>query len=323
MTPMRHGSVFLAAFTWLGACAPARPPILPSPDATAMDASATDGPSAPADGGRCTRQEDCDDGIPCTEETCIVGGVCERTANDRMCPMGQRCFFGRGCASGSSCATNEECDDRVPCTRDVCGAGGVCQNIRDDSRCTVGERCSFTLGCVAPGRCGTDPDCDDGRFCNGPERCTGGMCAAGTAPNCADMDPCTGDVCNETTRACDHVMLNPCGGTVTPGTYDLAPAPGYTCGTGSFGPQSSIIVETSGTRVTVRGFPVDLTGTQEMGMFMASGRWARGLCSWVFTLQGAATMANRLRMTLNVSFDFCDVSTGCVPQPYAFDGTRR
>lgn len=203
------------------ACGPGRPMLLPPNDSTAsVDATSDSG-----GGEQCTRQQDCDDGIACTDETCVFGGVCERTANDRLCPMGQRCFIGRGCAAGNSCMRNEDCNDSVPCTRDVCSAGGVCQNIRDDSRCTPGQRCSYTLDCVEPGRCGTDPDCDDGRFCNGPERCTMGMCAAGTAPNCSDGDMCTGDVCNEAMRMCEHVPLNPCGGAVQAGTYDIAMAP--------------------------------------------------------------------------------------------------
>jgi hypothetical protein len=324
MHSFARSMAMVGALATLAACGTPRPPLLPPTDSASSTDAATDtGVGGGSDAGRCTRQEDCDDGIACTDESCVFGGVCERTTNDNRCPMGQRCFVGRGCAAGNSCMRNEDCNDNVACTRDVCGAGGVCQNIRDDSRCTAGERCSYTLNCVAPGRCGTDPDCDDGRFCNGVERCTSGMCAAGTAPNCADSDMCTGDVCNEAMRMCEHVMLNPCGGSVQAGVYDVTPAPSYTCGTGNFGPVSSLNVDVSGSNVTVRGLPVDLTGTQSMGMFSASGRWSRGICTWVFTLQGAATMANRLRMTLNVSFDFCDVSTGCVPQPYAFDGTRR
>jgi hypothetical protein len=79
----------------------------------------------------------------------------------------------------------------------------------------------------------------------------------------------------------------------------------------------------TGESITVRGFPVDLTGTQSMGMFSATGRWTSGTCTWVFTLQGAATMPGRLRMTLGISFPFCDALTGCRPQTFAFDGTRR
>ncbi len=297
--------------------------VLAPTDSAVMDSGQDSSVPPPADGGRCTRQEDCNDNIACTEETCIVGGVCERTANDRMCPMGQRCFFGRGCASGSSCMRNEDCDDRVACTRDVCGAGGVCQNIRDDSRCSAGDRCSFTLDCVAPGRCGTDPDCDDGRFCNGPERCTGGMCAPGTAPNCADMDMCTADVCNEMTRMCDHVMLNPCGGSVTPGTYDLSEPFQYTCGAGNVGPVSSITLEVTGGTAVVRGFPVELRGTAGAGTFNTTGMWFQGGCSWIFTLIGAFTMPNRFTGSLSLDFGTCPVSLRCIGASPSITGTRR
>ncbi|MDP3275474.1 MAG: hypothetical protein Q8Q09_09790 [Deltaproteobacteria bacterium] len=307
-----------------GGCAPARVPILPPIDSGAMDASSIE--SGVADGGQCARQQDCDDGIACTEETCVFGGVCERTTNDALCPMGQRCFAGRGCASGNSCTRNEDCDDRVACTRDVCGVGGVCQNVRDDSRCINGERCSLTLGCVVPGRCGVAADCDDGLFCNGTERCTSGMCASGTAPNCADMDMCTGDVCNETLRACEHVMLNPCGATVMPGGYTLAPVAEYMgCRYGTLGPVSSVSLAVSGSTVTVTGFPVALTGPSENGSFSAEGTWNNGGCAWGLRLQGVFTTPTQFRGSWGVSFSgLCtDATSGCVGRGAALTGTRQ
>ncbi|MFO0563051.1 MAG: hypothetical protein U0269_33830 [Polyangiales bacterium] len=302
------------------ACGPGRPMLLPPNDSSAGVDAASDGGGG---GGQCTRQQDCDDGIACTDETCVFGGVCERTANDRLCPMGQRCFIGRGCAAGNSCMRNEDCNDNVPCTRDVCGAGGVCQNIRDDSRCTPGQRCSYTLDCVEPGRCGTDPDCDDGRFCNGPERCTMGMCAAGTAPDCSDGDMCTGDVCNEAMRMCEHVPLNPCGGAVQAGTYDISPSFSYTCGAGSLAPVSSVTLEVTGSTVVVRGFPVELRGTHSSGMFNATGTWSQGGCGWQFSLLGAFTMPNQFRGSLNLDFQSCSISLNCIGASPAITGTRR
>lgn len=314
----------VGALATLAACGTPRPPLLPPADgASGVDAATDTGAGGGADAGRCTRQEDCDDGIACTDESCVFGGVCERTANDSRCPMGQRCFLGRGCAAGNSCMRNEDCNDNVACTRDVCGAGGVCQNIRDDSRCTAGERCSYTLNCVAPGRCGTDPDCDDGRFCNGPERCASGMCAAGTAPNCADSDMCTGDVCNEAMRMCEHVMLNPCGGSVQAGTYGITPSFSYTCGAGSLAAVSQLTIEVAGSMVTVRGFPVELRGSQSGGMFATVGTWSQGGCDWEFSLNGAFTMPNQFRATLGLNFNSCPITRNCLGASTNVDGVRR
>lgn len=309
-----------ASIATTAACGPGRSTLLPPADGGAQD-GAIDGASS-ADGGSCARQADCDDGIACTEETCVFGGVCERTANDRLCPMGQRCFIGRGCAAGSSCTSNAECNDNVECTRDVCGAGGVCQNIRDDSRCTAGQRCSYTLNCVEPGRCGTDPDCDDGRFCNGVERCASGMCGAWSAPDCSDGDMCTGDVCNESMRTCEHVMLNPCGGTVQSGTYNLAPAANYSCRAGAIN-VSQIMVDATASGVVVRGFPVELRGSPASGgMFTATGTSNIGGCQWVITLSGTATMPNQFSGTWSVMFNFCDASNMCLSQFREVTGTR-
>lgn len=310
-----------ASIATTAACGPGRTTLLPPTDSGAQDAT-SDGASS-ADGGTCARQADCDDGIACTEETCVFGGVCERTANDRLCPMGQRCFLGRGCAAGSSCTSNAECNDNVECTRDVCGAGGVCQNIRDDSRCTAGQRCSYTLNCVEPGRCGTDPDCDDGRFCNGVERCASGTCGAGSAPDCSDGDMCTGDVCNESMRTCEHVMLNPCGGSVQPGTYGITPSFSYTCGAGTFAPVSQVTIDVTGTTLTVRGLPVDLRGNQSSGMFAAIGTWNQGGCDWEFSLNGAFTMPTQFRGTLSLNFNNCPVTRNCIGASINVDGVRR
>lgn len=270
----------------------------------------------------CTTQAQCDDRVPCTDDACVVGGVCEHVPVNSRCGTGQRCFLDRGCASGTACRANSDCDDTVACTRDLCGADGSCQNLNNDALCTGGLVCIST-GCAAAGSCAVDRDCDDRHFCNGAERCVSGRCMPGSAPDCSDSDPCTGDVCNDTAGRCDHPAISPCGGgTVTAGTYTVAPPIMYSCAAGSLGPVSSVTLAVTAGGVTVAGFPVLLTGpAPTMGMFTATGRM-NGVCTWVYTLSGSFTMPTRFTGSWNLSFDNCLASFGCFSQFGIVTGTR-
>ncbi len=283
-----------------------------SQDPFARDAavSAVDAPDAvPA--AMCARQSDCDDRIACTDDACIVGGLCEHTAVPSRCSAGERCDVALGCVSATRCTANAQCDDGVPCTRDLCVAGGACTNVRDDALCAAGQACT-ARGCVAAGRCTVAADCDDRVFCNGVEQCVAGACAAGSARDCSDGDPCTGDVCNDAAARCDHPAISPCGGgTVAPGTYVLAPDVAYSCGAGTLGPVAAVTLAVTGAAVTVTGFPATLTGSVSGAMFSAMGSESRGGCTWRYTLAGAFTMPGRFTGSYNVAFDACDASLGC------------
>ena len=280
---------------------------------------------AAQDAQRCARQSDCDDQIACTDDSCVVGGVCQHDPVDARCATGQRCFVGRGCAAGLSCVSSADCDDHVDCTQDICVAGGTCQHVRNDSRCQDMQVCSVTLGCVARGRCGTDPDCDDGRFCNGMERCAaGGTCQAGTAPDCSTGDPCIAGSCDDSTQMCIRRPITPCGGSVTAGTYTLDMPPTYSCGAGALGPIGMIRLGVSSSGVEVDGFPVPLRGASPMGgMFSAMGTENRGGCTWRYTLSGEFRMAGRFDGTWNVTFDTCVITMGCVTTSGFFTGTMH
>jgi hypothetical protein len=219
-----------------------------------------------------------------------------------------------GCSATRSCSSNADCDDTIACTHDVCGVGGACQNVRDDSLCDTStmQTCSVALGCIAMGRCGADADCDDARYCNGPERCVmsggSGSCMAGTPVACDDMDSCTADQCNETTHVCDHMPLNPCGGTVESGTYNLSPVPSFSCGSGSIGPVSQIMMMVTASSVTVTGFPRTLTGgAPSMGMFSATGPSGFG-CGGTITLSGSFTMPGMFMGSWSLSAGTCDIT---------------
>ena len=130
---------------------------------------------------------DCDDGIPCTEDSCSeADGQCrnvprnERCDDDLFCNGVESCDPVLGCRAG----TPPDCRDAIGCTDEWCN--------EDFDRCDINPRSDL---------------CDDGLRCNGLEVCdpTEG-CRAGTAPDCNDGVTCTVDTCeeNEEPNPCVH-----------------------------------------------------------------------------------------------------------------------
>ncbi len=105
---------------------------------------------------------DCDDGNPCTADSCSVMGGCQHTpvGVGTSCGDGNACNGAEICNAGGVClgGTTLDCDDGNACTADSCNVGGGCQH--------------------APVANGTS--CSDGNSCNGAEMCMAGACAAGT-----------------------------------------------------------------------------------------------------------------------------------------------
>ncbi|MBN2494220.1 MAG: trypsin-like serine protease [Deltaproteobacteria bacterium] len=159
--------------------------------------------------GRCRAGEppDCDDGEPCTRDSCDPGRGCQHTA----------------VADGTSCGEGNKCDSQAICQSGVCFAGNPI-DCSDDNLCTD-ERCDPAVGCVYPptdcddrNPC-TDDDCDrstgclhamvpDGVVCGGGA-CGEGSCQSGEClgPDqqvlCDDDNPCTVDFCDPA-QGCQH-----------------------------------------------------------------------------------------------------------------------
>jgi slime mold repeat-containing protein len=109
----------------------------------------------------------CDDGNPCTQDSCGGTGCVHTTIP--------------GC---STCTAAASCNDGNPCTTDSC-VGGVCAHTA-----------------VSDGT-----SCSDGLYCNGAETCHAGSCTAGTAIVCDDGNACTADACDETQKACTYTPV--------------------------------------------------------------------------------------------------------------------
>jgi hypothetical protein len=157
--------------------------------------------------GEVERGETCDDGntvagdgcdATCVNEACIADTPGYPTT--ALCNDGDPCTVDTCAAEG--CSYGPRCDDGIDCTVDTCD-NGQCTNAPDDSACTddngcTDDLCIGTVGCTFVNN--TDP-CDDGLFCTVDDICGGGTCG-GTARDCSDGVSCTVDVCDDASNSC-------------------------------------------------------------------------------------------------------------------------
>lgn len=126
------------------------------PDAPQRDAPGIDAPDAPIG---CMDDEDCDDGVACTHDSCGAGGFCASSSDDSLCDDGNPCTDDACGASGCMAVNNTApCDDGVFCNGvDVC-AGGACTHPGDP--CPSPTVCDATSGvcrgCTLRSHCPAD-----------------------------------------------------------------------------------------------------------------------------------------------------------------------
>lgn len=166
--------------------------------------------------GQCTvKAKDCDDGNPCTTDTCDGKTGCVHKSQDgTSCGSGKTCIAGvcktQVCKPGATV-----CDGQVVATCNAqgtaydkgqdclagggkCGSGacksGVCvvqaAGCDDGNACTV-DGCDATKGCTHKSIAGA---CDDGDGCSENDVCDAGVCKAGKAKACV-ADTCKAGKC--------------------------------------------------------------------------------------------------------------------------------
>ena len=152
--------------------------------------------------GKCQpgSKKDCDDGNPCTTDSCDATKGCSSVNNTTSCDDGDACTTADSCSGGACAGKTSACDDNNDCTTDNCnpqtGActseqiiwGGTCD---DGDPCTTGDFCQFGF-CSYTG----EKNCDDANPCTS-DYCGGGVCQNNpNSATCNDGDPCTtGDYC--------------------------------------------------------------------------------------------------------------------------------
>ena len=184
--------------------------------------------------GQCTDGValDCDDGQPCTVDTCAQGG-CVHAPASGPCEDGNVCTLGDSC-KGGACVSGQtmDCEDGNVCTDNTCNPTTGCVQLPNVATCTLLDLCQSGATCGG-GTCHAGPSvvcadgdpctndlcdpqtglcefldttnpCDDGNACTLGDLCQGGQCQPGADKPCDDGSPCTADACDPTSGACLH-----------------------------------------------------------------------------------------------------------------------
>jgi hypothetical protein len=133
----------------------------------------------------CTIDEECNDGLDCTNDSCSPEGACQFANRVGSCDDGNPLTINDKCKLGIckgipvKCVSADYCNDNDYCTVDACTASYICVNS------------------PKPGCCNDDGDCNDG-IVNTFDYCDNHICQQDTIctpENCNDNDVCTNDVC--------------------------------------------------------------------------------------------------------------------------------
>ena len=179
----------------------------------------------------------CDDGDPCTLDSCDPAAGCAH--QDDACPAicgpsddGLRCSDGTACTTGDTCAggacvgTALACDDADPCTTDDCDVVLGCVYVEEAHPPACVSDCGFIADhtpCPGDG----DPCTQDG--------CLEGQCQVGLRQfvrQCEDSDRCNGDEFCSSVKGCEPDEPPVCDdGDLCSGTETCVPASGCQPGT--------------------------------------------------------------------------------------------
>jgi hypothetical protein len=186
----------------------------------------------------------CDDGNPCTVDSCNSNGTCSHTnaTNGTSCPAGaNKCDQSYTCQSGActgsnpvTCTAEDQCHAVGTCNTST----GVCSNpaLANGTTCNDGNGCTQTDSCQAGVCTGANPVtctaedqchaagtcnpangtcsnpalangtvCNDGNACTLSDSCQSGSCVGSNPVVCAASDPChMAGACNPSTGACSN-----------------------------------------------------------------------------------------------------------------------
>ena len=183
----------------------------------------------------CTSDEECDDAVDCTVDTCDRdSGLCEISPDDGACDDGEFCNGTESCDAALGCRAGSppNCNDGVACTDDDCDEDlDACVSTPNDDSCDNEVFCDGVEWCDVQSGCRTGPPancddgvhctvdycdsgmdecvneaddarCDDGLYCNGGETCDA------VADCMAGVEPCPNQPCNESTESCAECATN-------------------------------------------------------------------------------------------------------------------
>jgi hypothetical protein len=177
----------------------------------------------------------CNDGNPCTDDSCDGTEGCLFVPNSKPCSDDNVCTLGDLCSEGTCLPGTGTlwCDDLNSCTDDSCQPDSGCVHLANDlncddgNACTSGDHCESGKcvpvdavdcndnnpctadGCTPSGGCThtiVAAPCNDGDPCTVNDLCINGICQSGTALECDDQNGCTADSCSPAGK-CLHEAL--------------------------------------------------------------------------------------------------------------------
>ncbi|MCD4739682.1 carboxypeptidase regulatory-like domain-containing protein [archaeon] len=161
--------------------------------------------STDADCGSCAKNSDCEDGDPCTSDSCTGyplacqnRPVIQCGSSDGCCPLGcsndeESSMYDSDCTE-KGCTHYTDCDDGNACTEDICNFDSfTCDNVQITS-------CIDSDGCCAPG-------CDE----TNDNDCSGSSWYCESNEDCVSEDPCTESIYCDLTRNECVVVDKACG----------------------------------------------------------------------------------------------------------------
>ncbi|MCC6553998.1 MAG: hypothetical protein IT372_13390 [Polyangiaceae bacterium] len=154
----------------------------------------------------------CDDGNPCTDDSCdpasgcvnsplpaattlCDGGVCDGSGECLHCGDSVQCPDGFGCGAGGLCllVDGAACQDGNECQHAHC-VDGVCCNTSCDEECRA---CNLSEGDTEPGTCHYVLAGQGDSTCPSPSSCNGfGNCQHPLGEACGLDDDCLSGYCN-------------------------------------------------------------------------------------------------------------------------------
>ncbi len=126
----------------------------------------------------CTSSADCDDGNPCTQDSCGATGCTYEADDEAACDDGDPCTEPDACAQGACAGVPRTCDDQNECTIDWCAAG-ECKAAPEES-----EVCAMKITIEEPQRASTLTG-------NGPFYVTGSVTSPASTPTLTINDQAT------------------------------------------------------------------------------------------------------------------------------------
>ncbi len=139
----------------------------------------------------CVDNCDCPSFAPiCSGGICLSEIIFDCKGDDRNCPCGHRCVYGRCEKSDEYCDNSCECLNplRQVCINDVCT--GLLNNCKNDRECPCGEHC-YRGSCTKDRECTTSCDCFENMICKN------GICEQYVNYKCVEDNDCLcGNYCD-------------------------------------------------------------------------------------------------------------------------------